>query len=117
MSALVPRPGAALPLRALLPFLLYSLARDVDAAVGVLLHSTLDLPDFVRRAISLLNPADLARHALISVVIGGAVLGVLAFFRSLASPVRFLDALSATASTFVVLLLPPLLTSMALVAP
>ena len=116
MSALVPRPRAALALRAVLPFLLYSLARDVDAAVGVLLHSTLDLPDFVRRAISLLNPADLARHALISVAVGGAVWLALALVRSHSSAVRFLEALDATASTFVVLLLRPLLTSMALVA-
>ena len=33
--------------RCLLPFFLHSVARDVDAAVGILLHTTLDLPGFV----------------------------------------------------------------------
>ena len=37
------RRGAA---RVLLPFALHGLAREVDGAVGTLLHTTLDLPDF-----------------------------------------------------------------------
>ncbi|HYU41094.1 MAG TPA: hypothetical protein VEQ84_03010, partial [Vicinamibacteria bacterium] len=116
MSAAARGPRTALVFRALVPFVLYALARDVDAAVGVLLHSSLDLPDFVRRALSLLNPADLARHALLSVAVGVAVWVVLALLRSHSSPVRFVDALAETAPSFVVLLLRPLLTSMALVA-
>ena len=48
MSAAARGSRTALVFRVVLPFVLYALARDVDAAVGVLLHSSLDLPDFVR---------------------------------------------------------------------
>jgi hypothetical protein len=36
--------------KVLLPFALHGLARQVDGAVGTLLHTTLDLPDFVAQA-------------------------------------------------------------------
>jgi hypothetical protein len=108
--------SAAAALRAILPFVLYALARDVDRAVGLLLHSTLDLPDFVRIALSLLDPADLARHASISVAVGSVVWLGLAWVRARADVVSFADALQATASTFAVLLLRPLLTVIALVS-
>ena len=73
MPAAARPPGAALALRILLPFLLHALARDVDAAVGVLLHTSLDLPRFVPRALALVDLAAAARHAALWVV-GGAAL-------------------------------------------
>jgi hypothetical protein len=114
MSAYARRAGATLVLRALVPFVLYSVARDVDGALGILLHSTLDLPDFVRRALSLLDPADLARHASISVAVGLVVWFLLALIRSGASAASFAEALTETAPSFVVLLLRPVLTVLAL---
>src|SRR4051812_26219144 len=96
------RTGASSTLRAIAPFALYALARDVDAQVGVLLHSSLDLPGFVRIALSLLDPADLARHASISVAIGLVVWFLLALIRSHSSAGSFADALTATAPSFVV---------------
>ena len=42
--------------KVLLPFALHGLAREVDGAVGTLLHTSLDLPDFVAHAVSLLDP-------------------------------------------------------------
>src|SRR6476620_3970679 len=108
------RTGALFTLRAIAPFALYALARDVDAALGILLHSTLDLPDFVGRALSLLDPADLARHTSISVAIGLVVWLLLSLIRSHSSPASFADALAETAPSFAVLLLRPLLTVLAL---
>ena len=116
MSAAPRRPGATVVLRALAPFVLYAVARDVDVAVGILLHSTLDLPGFVGQALSLLDPADLARHASISVAIGLVVWFVLALIRSRASAVAFADALTETAPSFAVLLLRPFLTLLALLS-
>ena len=40
--------------RVLLPFALHGLARQVDAAVGVLLHTSLDLPGTVARQVLVL---------------------------------------------------------------
>ena len=43
-------------LMVLVPLALQGLAREVDHAVSVLLRSTLDLPDFVPQALSLVDP-------------------------------------------------------------
>jgi hypothetical protein len=84
--------------------------------VGVLLHSSLDLPGFVRLALSRLDPADLARHASISVAVGFVVWLLLALIRSQTTLVPFRDALAETAPSLDVLLLRPLLTVLALVS-
>ncbi|HET6899879.1 MAG TPA: hypothetical protein VFK70_16100, partial [Vicinamibacteria bacterium] len=114
MSAAPRRLGAPLVLRALVPFVLYALARDVDAQVGVLLHSSLDLPGFVPLALSLLDPADLARHASISVATGLLAWLVLALLRSRAFLVPLPEALAAIAPSFSILFLRPFLTALAL---
>jgi len=114
MSAAPRRLGATVVLRALAPFVLYALARDVDAALGILLHSTLDLPGFVGHALSLLDPADLARHASISVVVGLLAWFLFASVRFRADPVSFREALAATAPSFAILLLRPCLTMLAM---
>ena len=63
-----------IPTRALLRsfavLVLHAAAREVDRAVGVLLHTTLDLEDFVPRALGLVDLADLARAALVWCVCG-----------------------------------------------
>jgi hypothetical protein len=46
-------PGRAA--RALLPVFLHVLAREIDRATGVLLHTTLDLPGFVSQALALVD--------------------------------------------------------------
>ena len=114
MSAAWRRLGATVVLRALAPFALYALARDVDAALGILLHSTLDLPGFVRIALSLLDPADLARHASLSVVVGLLAWFLFASVRFRADHVSFREALAATAPSFAILLLRPFLTVLAM---
>jgi hypothetical protein len=116
MPAAGRRSGAALAARALLPLLLYSVARDVDAAVGLLLHTTLDLPGFVGQALSLVDLADLARHAA-AWAAGGALLhGALAALRARSGDTTFAQALADQAGAFDVLYLRPILTLLALVS-
>jgi len=110
------RGGARGPARAallaLLPFGLHAAARAVDAAVGLLLHTSLDLPDLVPRALALLAPADLAGDV-------GAALGLgLAAWAgaALVAGRGRLDApaLDAASPVFLPLLLRPALTLLAL---
>jgi hypothetical protein len=116
MVAVGRRSGAALATRALLPFLLYSVARDVDAAVGLLLHTTLDLPGFVGQALSLVDVADLIRHAA-AWVAGGALLhGALATLRTRIGHTTFAQALADQAGALEVLYLRPMLTLLAIVS-
>jgi hypothetical protein len=103
-------------LRALAPLAAYSVARDVDDAVGVLLHSSLDLPDFVMHTFSLLNPANLASHASAFVVVGVFVWVALSFLSVPASSRSLLDTLSDDPDPFAVLWLRPALTLLALVS-
>ncbi len=56
-------PHLRLALQALLPFLLQGVARSVDSALGLLLHSTLDLPGFVPTALALVDPLEVVRSA------------------------------------------------------
>ena len=85
------------------PLALHALAREVDRAVGVLLHSTLDLPDFVPQALALLD--------------AGAVLRSLAVFclagLALAAALHRLGC-ERVGPAFLVLLLRPALTLLAL---
>jgi len=116
MPAAGRRSGAALAARALLPLLLYSVARDVDAAVGRLLHTTLDLPGFVGQALALVDVADLTRHAA-AWVAGGALLhGAWAALRARVGRRTFAQALADQAGAFDVLYLRPVLTLLALLS-
>jgi hypothetical protein len=100
--------------RALIPFALHALARDVDAAVGVLLRSSLDLPDFVPQALRLVDPAASLGHVALWTV-GGAVLWAgLAFLRTPRERGSFAIALEAVSRGFAPLYLRPALTVLAL---
>ena len=100
--------------KVLLPFALHGLAREVDAAAGTLLHTSLDLPDFVAQALRLLDPA----RVLLSVfwwTAGGAALWLLlALARN--SRVHLATQLEVDASLFGPLWLRPILTSLALIS-
>jgi len=63
--------------RVLLPFALHGLAREVDAAVGVLLHTSLDLPGFVPTALGLVDWSAAALHVLLWTALGALAWAVL----------------------------------------
>jgi hypothetical protein len=103
-------------LRALLPFALHGLARDVDAAVGVLLHTTLDLPGFTWHALALLDPARTAARVSLW-VLGGSILWLsLAAWRARRERATLRDSLSIEAELFAPLALRPALTVLALLS-
>src|SRR5205814_2924166 len=102
--------------RVLLPFVLWAVARDVDAAVGVLLHTTLDLPDFVGRALGLLDAGEVARHVLGWTAAGAALWTAAAALQRRAGARSWAEAGAATAPPFAVLWLRPALTVLALVS-
>jgi hypothetical protein len=85
------------------PLALHACAREVDRAVGVLLHTTLDLPDFVPRALALLDAGEVGRSVALSCLAGLA----LAFALTRLGCERVVPA-------FLVLLLRPALTLVAL---
>jgi hypothetical protein len=114
MSAAGRRSGAALAARALLPFVLHAVAREVDAAVGVLLHTTLDLPGFVGLALSLLDPGDVARTVAAWTAGGAAAWIGLAAWRARAEAVPLRDGLATEAGVFAPLYLRPAVTLLAL---
>jgi hypothetical protein len=91
--------------RALLPFVLHAVAREVDRAVGVLLHTTLDVPGFVGIALRLLDAERLAL-AVLAWTAGGLLLWLLARRVQPGTPPSSFDAL----------LLRPALTVAALLA-
>jgi len=96
------------------PLALHALAREVDRSVGLLLHSTLDLPDFVPTALGLVEPRA-ALEVVAAWVTGGAlVLAVLAAARRRARGVPVAESLARDAGLFAPLLLRPLLTLLAL---
>ncbi len=99
-------------LLALLPFALHGLAREVDHAVGLLLHTTLDLPGFVPVALSLVDWGRAARATLLWSAAGAALYLVLAIASraQAAWPVT----LGSSAWLFAPLLLRPALTLLAL---
>lgn len=100
--------------RALLPFALHALAREVDRALGVVLHTSLDVPGLGLEALRLLE----LRAAAISV--GAWLLAGLALWTGLALPrcrgqLRHLrEALALEADSFTPLYLRPALTLVAL---
>lgn len=100
--------------RVLLPFALHGLAREVDAAVGILLHTTLDLPGFVGDALGLLEAREVAKGVALWAAAGGAVWIVLAAARSRLKGRAFAAALLDEARGFEPLYLRPALTIVAL---
>lgn len=111
---LVPSVRAAV--RALIPFALHALARDVDTAVGLLLRSSLDLPDFVRQALRLVDPAASLGHVALWTV-GGAVLwAALALLRAPHEGGSFAMAVEPVSRGFAPLYLRPALTLLALLS-
>jgi hypothetical protein len=98
--------------RALLPFALYALAREVDAALGVVLRTTLDLPRLPLEALALLDPAAVFRSVALWLAAGAVLwLGLAALRRD---PAGFAAALRAEAGAFDPLYLRPGLTLLAL---
>jgi hypothetical protein len=103
-------------LRALLPFALHGLAREVDAAVGMLLHTSLDLPNFVGVALGLLEAKSVLLRVLAWTVGGAAVWAVLAGLHARTQGVAFQESLSDEAAGFSPLYLRPALTVLALLS-
>ena len=95
-------------------FTLHGLAREVDRAVGLLLHTTLDLPGFVVHALGLLDPASVGRHVALWVSGGLAVASLLAYARAGVDGRPFALAFADESRAFRPLLLRPVLTVLAL---
>jgi hypothetical protein len=108
----VPSPRAAL--RALLPFALHALAREVDAAVGLLLRTSLDLPDFVAQALRLVDPAAALGRVAAWMAAGAGLWAVLALLRSRRDGTSLAAALDASSAGFAALYLRPVLSLLAL---
>jgi hypothetical protein len=111
-NAPVPSPRAAL--RALLPFALHALAREVDAAVGLLLRTSLDLPDFVAQALRLVDPAAALGRVAAWIAAGAGLWAVLALLRSRRDGTLLAAALDASSAGFAPLYLRPALSLLAL---
>jgi hypothetical protein len=95
---------------------LHGLARAVDRAVGVLLHTSLDLPSFVPTALTLVDSGDAALRAAAWLAVGLAIWFGLAGLRRRDAGATFGEALAAEAPRFAVLLLRPALTALSLAA-
>ena len=108
------RPWAA-PSIALL-FALHALAREVDRALGVLLHTTLDLPGFVFEALALIEPGAAALRIAAWTAAGVAAASALALVRARAGSAGWHAALAGERRALRPLLLRPALTLLALAA-
>lgn len=93
---------------------LHGLSRAVDRAVGVLLHTSLDLPSFVPTALALVDAGAAALQSLAWTVGGVAAWVVLAWIARRGTGAAWREALAAEAPRFAVLLLRPALTVLAL---
>lgn len=117
MTAAVPRSLFVSAALALGPFALHGLAREVDRALGLLLHSSLDLPGFVPLALSLVD-LGAAGRAVATWTAAGAGLWLLAAAfgvqRAAAAAPAWRAALRASAGLFAPLLLRPACTLLAL---
>lgn len=100
--------------RGLAPLVLHALAREVDRAVGILLHTTLDLSDFVRQALALVDLAAALRSAALWSMAGAFVFWGLAWLERRACAASWPTAFERVAPAFLVLLLRPVLTLLAL---
>jgi hypothetical protein len=103
-------------LRGLLPLALHALAREVDRAVGLLLHSTLDLPDFVPLALGLLDGGRVALAVAGWVLAGGLAWLLLALLRARRQGLSRTAALDCEAGLLAPLYLRPALTVLAVIA-
>jgi hypothetical protein len=106
------RRGAAV----LLPFLLHGVAREVDRACGVLLHTTLDLQGWVAEALRLVAWDDAGRQALAWSLGGGLLWLGLGAWRARRDGVTLGEGLAAESHGFGPLLLRPALTVLALLS-
>ncbi|HVR71830.1 MAG TPA: hypothetical protein VMT87_13395 [Vicinamibacteria bacterium] len=97
-------------------FALHGLAREVDRAVGLLLHTTLDLPRFVLHALALLEPVEVALRVGAWAAGGVALAATLAAVRARAEGRPFRHALADEARAVTPLCLRPALTLLALVS-
>jgi hypothetical protein len=118
---LVAEPESAVPktrrvVRALLPFALLALSRAFDHALGMLLHTGLDLPGIVSLTAGLVEPRGLIRGTLLGLVAGAILSGLLALERSWRTGISLPDALFEEASTFDLLYAFPLVTLLALLS-
>jgi hypothetical protein len=105
---------AGVLLRLVLPLVLHAAAREVDAALGLALHTTLDLPDFVPLALGLVDPSSLVTRAGIWLGLGALLLGLLARARAARQGSSWREALAAETRGLPPLLLRPALTLLAL---
>jgi len=109
-------PPASRTLRALVPFALHALARELDGALGVLLHTSLDVPGLAALAPGLLDPGRLAARLALWTA-GGALVWVLAAaWRRRAEGGTLEASLEREAGLFDPLLLRPALSLLALAA-
>src|SRR5687767_642825 len=95
---------------------LHGVARAVDRAVGLLLHTSLDLPSFVSTALALVDGREAAVGTAAWTAGGLAIWIALAALRRRAAGGTWREALAAEAPRFSVLLLRPALTLLALLA-
>src|SRR5262245_32890495 len=98
----------------LLPFGLHGMAREVDRACGVLLHTSLDLPDFVPQALGLVPMGEAALRVLLWSAAGALIWLALGLRSARLGGLSLADGLRAEACGFAPLLLRPALTVLAL---
>src|SRR5258708_155557 len=103
-------------LRALLPFALHGLAREVDAGVGLLLRSSLDLRGFAGALLRTLDPLQAATTVAAWTAGGAVVFMSLAAWRARAEGHGLEKAAGEEAATFTPLYLRPALTLLALLS-
>jgi hypothetical protein len=103
-------------LLALLPWLAVALAREVEAALGLVLHTGLREPQIPSAALRALDPAALLRTTLAFVLLGAALWIALAGERARREGGGWRAALVAEGPTFLPLWLLPLTTFLALLA-
>lgn len=103
---------------ALLPFVLVAVARELEAALGLVLHTGLRDPDLLRSALAVLaaDPVGCAARVGAWTLAGLFVWGVLAKWRSASDGLSFRVAAVREASTFAPLWLLPATTLLSLFA-
>ncbi len=101
-------------LTVLVPLALQALAREVDRAVGLLLHSTLDLPGFVPQALSLVDPGRALARTAAWLAGGCAAWMALAGVHRQVTGEGWRESLAAESQRFSFLLLRPAVTVVAL---
>jgi hypothetical protein len=95
---------------------LHAFARELDRAVGILLHTSLDLPHFVFQALDLLETPVVVRRVAAWVAGGLLAAFVLAFARARREGTGLAAALERERQAFAPLYLRPVVTLLALVS-